>query len=469
MQRETFGSRLGFILVSAACAVGLGNVWRFPFIVGQYGGAAFILLYLIFLVLLGLPILVMEFSVGRASRRGIARAFDILEPEKTKWHNFKYVLIAGNYLLMMFYTSVSGWLFYYFFKMLSFGNSLSVLTKEKIADEFSSMLASPSVMCFWMAVSTLLGFGIVFLGLKRGVERITKLMMLGLLLLMFLLSVRALTLPGGGLGIEFYLLPDFGKLLGDNFGETLFAAMGQAFFTMSLGVGAMTIFGSYIGKDHSLPKEAVLICGLDTFVALLAGLIIIPSCIAFGFEPGQGPGLIFLTLPNVFAQMPFGGFFGAAFFLFLSFAALSTLVAVFENIVAFWMDLFGISRVRAVLFNALAIIILSLPCALGFNVLAGFEPMGAGSNILDLEDFILSNTLLPLGGLFFILFCTRKKGLGMEKFYAEANAGKGLNLPNNKYFKFYLRWILPLIVFIVLFQGYLQKFAPECYAKILGG
>ncbi|MCF0221477.1 MAG: sodium-dependent transporter, partial [Fibrobacter sp.] len=361
-QRESFASRLGFILIAAGCAIGLGNVWRFPFITGKYGGAAFVLIYLFFLVILGLPILMAEFSVGRASKRSIAMAFDRLEPKGTKWHYLKYPMVCGNYLLMMFYTTVSGWMMYYFYRM-AFTNDLQNVTPETTGQMFGGMLGSPGTQVGWMVVATLLGMGIVSLGLQKGVERITKFMMSSLLVIMLLLVIRAVTLPGAGEGLKFYLLPDFGRLMESGLGEVTFAALGQAFFTLSIGMGSMEIFGSYIGKKHSLAKEAVNICVLDTGVALLAGLIIIPSCFAFNMTPDAGPGLIFVTLPNVFSQMPFGRLCGAAFFLFLSFAALSTLVAVFENIVAFWMDLKGWRRRNVVAVNVVAIVLLSLPCA----------------------------------------------------------------------------------------------------------
>jgi len=466
-QRENFASRLGFILIAAGCAIGIGNVWRFPFITGQYGGAAFVLIYLFFLVVLGLPALMAEFAVGRASKYGVARSFEVLEPVGSKWHYAKWPMVAGNYLLMMFYTTVSGWMMYYFFRMAVLGD-LQGKTPAEVGAAFGATLGDAGVQCGWMIVATLIGLGIVSLGLQKGVERITKWMMSLLFVIMIVLAVRAVTLPGAGEGLKFYLLPDFGRLMEKGLMEVVFAAMGQAFFTLSLGIGAMTIFGSYINKKHSLVKEAINICALDTFVALLAGLIIIPSCFAFGVEPGAGPGLVFVTLPNVFSQMPAGRLCGAAFFLFLSFAALSTLVAVFENICSFWIDLKGFKRKKVVGANIVAIILLSLPCALGFNAWSGFEPFGPGSCVLDLEDFLVSNTILPLGSLFFVLFCNHRFGWGQDKFYEEINQGKGVKFPTAKFIRFYVKWILPAIVLFIFVQGYLQKFAPEFYAKIFG-
>jgi len=463
--REGFASRLGFILVSAGCAVGLGNVWRFPFITGQYGGAAFILIYLLFLVIFGFPILVMEFSVGRASQRGIGRSFNMLERPGQRWHYAGIPMLVGNYLLMMFYTTVTGWMLYYFYRMVTMGD-LMKMTPEQVGAAFGEMLGNGPLLCFWMVVSVVLGLSIVALGVKRGVEGVTKIMMVALLFIMLVLVIRVLTLPGAGTGLEFYLKPDFVRLKEAGIGKVIFAALGQAFFTLSIGIGSMSIFGSYIGRNHSLPKEAANICLLDTMVALLAGLIIIPSCFAFDVEPGAGPGLIFATLPNVFAQMPAGRICGAAFFLFLSFAALSTLVAVFENIIAYWMDAYGVERTKAVKINFVAITLLSLPCALGFNVLSGFEPFGAGSCVLDLEDFLVSNTLLPLGSLVFVVFCNFRYGWGQEKFLAEANAGKGFKLPLNPVLCFYFKWVLPAVILFILVMGYIEKFAPGVYAKI---
>ena len=399
--RERFSSRLGFILISAGCAVGLGNVWRFPYITGQYGGAAFVLVYLIFLVLLGLPIMVMEFAVGRASQKSAARSFHVLEPAGTKWHLQGYACMAGNYLLMMFYTTVGGWMAAYIFKTLT--GEFKGLDSDGVAAVFNDMLARPGYMTFWMVLVVLLSFFICSLGLQKGVERITKAMMSCLFLILLILCIRSVTLPGASEGLRFYLIPDFTRFTENGVGNTIFAAMGQAFFTLSLGIGAMAIFGSYIGKDRTLTGETINICLLDTLVAFLAGLIIFPSCFAFGVDPGQGPGLVFITLPNIFNQMVGGRIFGVLFFVFMTFAAQSTIIAVFENIISFSIDLFGTSRKKTVLINGIAIILLSLPCVFGFNIWSGFQPMGAGSTIQDLEDFIVSNNLLPLGSMVYLL------------------------------------------------------------------
>ena len=452
--RERFSSRLGFILISAGCAVGLGNVWRFPYITGQYGGAAFVLVYLIFLVLLGLPIMVMEFAVGRASQKSAARSFHVLEPAGTKWHLQGYACMAGNYLLMMFYTTVGGWMAAYIFKTLT--GEFRGLDSDGVAAVFNDMLARPGYMTFWMVLVVLLSFFICSLGLQKGVERITKAMMSCLFLILLILCIRSVTLPGASEGLRFYLIPDFTRFTENGVGNTIFAAMGQAFFTLSLGIGAMAIFGSYIGKDHTLTGETVNICLLDTLVAFLAGLIIFPSCFAFGVDPGQGPGLVFITLPNIFNQMVGGRIFGVLFFVFMTFAAQSTIIAVFENIISFSMDLFGTSRKKTVLINGIAIILLSLPCVFGFNIWSGFQPMGAGSTIQDLEDFIVSNNLLPLGSMVYLLFCTSRYGWGWKNFLAEADTGKGVKFP--AWARVYVSYILPLIVLFIFIMGYYQKF-----------
>ena len=445
--RERFSSRLGFILISAGCAVGLGNVW-------QYGGAAFVLVYLIFLVLLGLPIMVMEFAVGRASQKSAARSFHVLEPAGTKWHLQGYACMAGNYLLMMFYTTVGGWMAAYIFKTLT--GEFKGLDSDGVAAVFNDMLARPGYMTFWMVLVVLLSFFICSLGLQKGVERITKAMMSCLFLILLILCIRSVTLPGASEGLRFYLIPDFTRFTENGVGNTIFAAMGQAFFTLSLGIGAMAIFGSYIGKDRTLTGETISICLLDTLVAFLAGLIIFPSCFAFGVDPGQGPGLVFITLPNIFNQMVGGRIFGVLFFVFMTFAAQSTIIAVFENIISFSMDLFGTSRKKTVLINGIAIILLSLPCVFGFNIWSGFQPLGAGSTIQDLEDFIVSNNLLPLGSMVYLLFCTSRYGWGWKNFLAEADTGKGVKFP--AWARVYVSYILPLIVLFIFIMGYYQKF-----------
>ena len=453
-KREHFSSRLGFILISAGCAIGLGNVWRFPYITGKYGGAAFVLIYLVFLVILGLPIMVMEFSVGRASQKSAARSFHVLEPDGTKWHIAGYLAMAGNYLLMMFYTTVGGWMLFYVYKMLR-GEFVGA-TPEAVGSIFNGMLGDPGAMTLWMLITVLLCFGICSLGLQNGVERITKVMMSFLLVILVILCIRSVTLDGAAEGIRFYLIPDFGKMVENGIGDVVFAAMGQAFFTLSLGIGAMAIVGSYISKERRLLGESMNICILDTLIALMAGLVIFPACFAFGVDPGEGPGLVFVTLPNIFNQMTGGRIFGTLFFIFMSFAAMSTIIAVFENILSFSMDLWGWERKKAVLVNGILIILLSMPCVLGFNVLSGIAPLGAGSTIQDLEDFIVSNNLLPIGSLLYLLFCTSKKGWGWKNFIAEADAGKGPKFP--KWSRFYVSYILPLIILFILVMGYWQKF-----------
>ncbi len=453
-EREKFSSRLGFILISAGCAIGIGNVWRFPYITGQYGGAAFVLIYLIFLLILGLPIMVMEFSVGRASRHSAARSFHILEPKGTKWHLYSYGAMLGNYLLMMFYTTVGGWMLAYFVKTAK--GTFTGLNPSAVEGVFNDMLANPVEMTIWMGITTVLGFGICSMGFQKGVERITKAMMVCLLGIMVLLCIKSLTLPNASEGVKFYLLPDFERLKENGLAQGIYAAMGQAFFTLSLGIGALAIFGSYIGKDRSLTGEAIQIGILDTFVALTAGLIIFPACFSFGVDQTQGVGLVFVTLPNVFNQMTGGRFWGALFFIFMSFAALSTIIAVFENILNFAMELWGWSRKKAVLINGAAILILSMPCVLGFNVWSGFQPFGPGSTIQDLEDFIISNNLLPLGSLVYLLFCVTRYGWGWKNFVAEADSGNGLKFP--KWARPYLTFVLPLIVLIIFVMGYYDKF-----------
>ena len=453
-KREHFSSRLGFILISAGCAIGLGNVWRFPYITGKYGGAAFVLVYLLFLVILGLPIMVMEFAVGRASQKSAAKSFHVLEPAGSKWHITGYLAILGNYMLMMFYTTVAGWMIYYVYKMIR--GEFSGLTPDEVGGIFGGMLADPKAMTFWMLVIVLLCFGVCSLGLQKGVERITKIMMSFLIVILVVLCVRSITLEGAAEGIRFYLIPDFGKMIENGLGEAVYAAMGQAFFTLSLGIGAMAIFGSYISKERRLLGESLNICLLDTGIALMAGLVIFPACFAFGVDPGEGPGLVFVTLPNIFNQMAGGRIFGTLFFIFMTFAAMSTVIAVFENILSFSIDLWGWNRKKAVLVNGLLIIVLSLPCVLGFNILGNIQPLGAGSTIQDLEDFIISNNLLPIGSLLYLLFCTRKNGWGWNNFIAEADSGKGIKFP--QWARFYVSYILPVIIIFILFMGYWQKF-----------
>ena len=453
-QREQLGSRLGFLLISAGCAIGLGNVWRFPFITGQYGGAAFVLIYLVFLVVLGMPIMVMEFAIGRAGRKNIAGALKALEPKGSHWHLAGYLGILGNVILMMFYTTVAGWMLYYFFNTA--GGNLSGLDTEQVGAVFGGLLASPGTLIGWMLAVIVLGFGICSLGLQNGVERITKWMMSSLFVILLILVIKSVSLPGASAGVAFFLKPDFHKLVETGIWETVYAAMGQAFFTLSLGMGSMAIFGSYIGKERSLTGESLNIIGLDTVVALMSGLIIFPACFAFNVDAGAGPGLIFVTLPNIFNTMASGRIWGSLFFLFLSFAAMSTVIAVFENIMAFTMDQWGWSRKKSAILDGIFIFLLSLPCALGFNVLSNIQPLGPGSGILDLEDFLIGSNIQPIGSLIFALFCSYKIGWGWDSFVGESNEGKGMRFPEG--IKFYVRYLLPLIILVVFIGGYMDKF-----------
>ena len=452
--RETFASRLGFIFLSAGCAIGLGNVWRFPFITGQYGGAAFVLIYILFLLLFAMPIMVMEFAVGRASQQSVSRSFAVLQPKNKIWSLWGYAGWIGNCVLMMFYTTVTGWMIAYAF--YSAAGTFSELDTEAVGGFFGALLASPKELMLWMIITVLIGASICWAGLRNGVERITKIMMFGLLIIMIALAVRSVTLKGAEKGLEFYLKPDFGKLISQGLGTTLYAALGQAFFTLSLGIGSMAIFGSYIEKDRSLFGESLLVTGLDTFVALTAGLIIFPACFAYGVNPGAGPGLIFVTLPNMFNKMPNGQIWGALFFLFMSFAALSTVVAVFENIVACFMDAWHWSRHKSTIAMTILVVVFSIPCVLGFNVWSGFQPLGAGSGVLDLEDFIVSNNLLPIGSVIYLLFCVTRYGWGWDNFVKEADLGTGLKFP--KFLRAYFTYVVPVIMLIIIFVGYYQTF-----------
>ncbi|MDO5410527.1 MAG: sodium-dependent transporter [Lachnospiraceae bacterium] len=455
MKREKFGSRLGFILVSAGCAIGIGNVWKFPYLCGEMGGAAFILIYLAFLLIMGIPVLVCEFAIGRSSRFSVAAAFEKLEPEHTNWHRTKWIGILGCYLLMMFYTTVGGWMMYYCFRSIR-GDFVGATT-DSVTAGFNEMLSNAPVMTFWTVLICIIGFIICWFGIQNGVERVSKIMMSALLLIMIVLAVHSFFLNGADKGIRFYLIPDFEKMMNIGIGNVIFGAMSQAFFTLSIGIGAMMIFGSYIGSERSLTGEALSITALDTFVALMAGFIIIPACFAFGIEPGAGPSLIFITIPNIFAQMAGGRFWSALFFLFLTFAAFTTLVAVFENIISFDMDLLKWSRKKSVIVSMVLIIVLSIPCVLGFNLWSSIEPLGDGSTIMDLEDFIVSNNLLPLGSLGYLLFCTRKNGWGWDSFLKEVNTGEGIHFP--KGLKGYVSYIIPLIITIIYLKGYYDKFS----------
>ncbi|WP_270844565.1 sodium-dependent transporter [Faecalibacillus intestinalis] len=448
-EREQFKSRIGFILLSAGCAIGIGNVWRFPYVVGENGGGIFVLFYLIFLLLIGVPILSMEFSVGRASKKSPVKSFKVLEKTNQKWHLHGYMSLLGNICLMIFYTTVSGWMLKYFYNFIT--GQFNGLSTADVQNVFSQVLASPSTNVFWMIVVVALGMFICSKGLQNGVERITKVMMIGLLGLIVVLAIHGVLLDGGMAGAKFYLYPDFQKISEIGLMNVIVSAMNQAFFTLSIGIGSMAIFGSYLNKEQTLLKEATNVAVLDTFVAIMAGLIIFPACFSFGINPDSGPSLIFITLPNVFVSMAGGQIWGALFFLFMSFASLSTVIAVFENIIACTMELLNIERKKAVVINFIVISILSLPCALGFNVLSGIQPLGTGSTILDLEDLIVSQFLLPLGSLVYLLFCTSKYGWGFENYQKEANIGKGLKVPH--WVKFYVTIILPIIVIFVFING----------------
>lgn len=454
MERESLKSRLGFILLSAGCAIGIGNVWRFPYVVGNSGGGIFVLFYLFFLAVVGIPILTMEFAIGRASRKSVAKAYYELEPKGSKWHLHSNIAMAGNYILMIFYTTVAGWMMYYFYKFCVGG--FTGMDTGAVKTVFDKLLLSPGTMAFWMIAVVVIGFGVCSLGLQKGVEKITKFMMLALLALIVVLAVHAVTLDGGMAGVKFYLLPDFSKVEELGFFKIITTAMNQAFFTLSIGMGSMMIFGSYIDKSRTLLGESVNIALLDTFVAFIAGLIIFPSCFAFGVEPDSGPSLIFITLPNIFTSMPGGRIWGTLFFLFMTFAALSTVIAVFENILSCCMDKFSVSRKKAVLINVIIIAVLSMPCVLGFNVLSSCHPLGGESTILDFEDFLVSNIILPVGSLLYLLFCVTRYGWGFDNYLKEANTGEGLKMP--RWPKVYFTFILPIIMLILIVQGIISVF-----------
>lgn len=449
MKRESFKSRLGFILVSAGCAIGIGNVWRFPYVAGQNGGGIFVLFYLIFLVAMGLPVLTMELAVGRASRKSAVLGYKALEKPKSRWHIHGWVAMFGCYMLMMYYTTVSGWMVAYFFKFLK-GDFRSGITTDDTAAAFSGLLADPGQMAFWMVVTVVLGFLVCSRGLQNGLEKISKFMMSALLILIVVLAVHSFTLSGAGKGIEFYLIPNLDTVSDVGIKNVITAAMNQAFFTLSLGVAAMEIFGSYMGKEHTLAGEGAKICALDTFVAIMSGLIIFPACFSYGVEVGAGPSLIFITLPNVFVNMTGGRVWGCLFFMFMTFASFSTVIAVFENIMSFAIDMFGWSRNKAALVNGVIILIASLPCVFGYNIWSDLNLIG-GRDVLDSEDFIVSNLLLPIGSLVYLLFCVTKWGWGFEKYLDEANTGKGLNI--SKKLKPYFQFILPLLILFILIQG----------------
>ncbi len=451
MEREKFGSRMGFILLSAGCAIGIGNVWRFPYIAGMYGGGMFVLFYLFFLIAMGVPVMTMEFAVGRASRKSVIKSFTELEKPGHKWHLHGYLGMAGNYILMMFYTTVAGWMLYYFYQMLT--GKFSGKDTSQVADMFQGMLANPKVLTTVMVIIVVSGILVCSLGLQKGVEKITKIMMTLLLLIRVVLAVRGMTLPGGTEGLKFYLLPDVQRMQDVGIFETVTAAMNQAFFTLSLGIGSMAIFGSYIDKSRSLLGESVNIAILDTFVALVSGLIIFPTCFAFDISPDMGPSLIFITLPNIFNNMAGGRVWGTLFFVFMTFAAFSTILAVFENIISCGMDLFHWSRKKSCLINLIALTVLSLPCVLGFNIWSAFQPLGEGSGVLDLEDFIVSNVLLPAGSLIYLLFCVTRYGWGFENYLKETNTGEGLKMP--KGIRIYVTYILPVLLLFLIVKGWI--------------
>lgn len=456
--RESFSSRIGFLFLSAGCAIGLGNVWRFPFITGLYGGAWFVLIYLFFLFLFGVPMVLAELACGRASQRSIAQSFDVLEKPGTKWHHLKWFGVAGNYLLMMFYVPVTGWMLYYTYKAIR-GDLIRIGGEggpEPFRLFYENMLGSVDTQVVFTAIVIIGCFSVCAVGLVKGVEFITKYMMGALFLLLLVLAGHSMMLEGGKEGLEFYLLPNWRRLQEAGIGNAVYAAMGQAFFTLSIGIGSLAIFGSHLDRSRTLLGDALHITLLDILVALLAGLIIFPACFAFHIEAGAGPGLIFLSLPNVFQSMSNGRFWGALFFLFLSFASLSTVLAVFENILSFAMDLFGWSRRKSVLVNLVLLLILTLPCILGFSVWKGFQPFGEGSNVLDLEDFLVSNTFLPLGSFFYLTFCTSRYGWGFRNFLAEVNAGTGRKVP--AFIRQYMTFVLPVVLLIILIGGWRARF-----------
>lgn len=463
MEKEQFGSRLGFILVSAGCAIGLGNVWKFPYICGENGGAAFIVIYLACLAMLGLPMLICEYAVGRGSGKSVMKAYDVLQPEGTIWGKVKYFCFAGNYLLMMFYTMVAGWMLHYVYLMVT-GKFVNADTAQ-VKDIFENMLNEPGVMMFWTMVIILLCFGICALGLKNGVENITKVMMILLVVLMVVLVFRSVTLPGAEEGLKYYLVPDFKKLSEHGIFNVIFAAMTHAFFTLSIGMGSMEIFGSYLSKERKLTGEALSVTILDTFIALMAGIIIIPSCFAYDVQPDAGPSLLYITLPSVFNHMPNGRLWGTCFFIFMSFAAISTVIAVFENIVKMTHDATEWERKKCVLVNLIGVAVLSIPAVLGYNILSGIQPLGAGSTIMDLEDFIVSYNILPLGSILFVLFCVRKNGWGWDNFVAEVNAGKGMSLSHK--LRWYMNYIVPTLGILIYLGGYYDMFKKSSPAVFI--
>ena len=451
MKRESFGSRLGFILVSAGCAIGIGNVWRFPYVAGENGGSVFVLFYLLFLLCMGVPVLTMELAVGRASKKSAVLGYKALEKPGSKWHIHGWFCVIGCYLLMMYYTTVAGWMLGYFFKFAA-GTFEGVQTAETVNGIFNAMLANPAEMTFWMVLIVIAGFIVCSFGLQNGLERISKIMMSALLVLIVVLAVNSALLPGGGEGLKFYLFPDFERAAAVGYGKVITAAMNQSFFTLSLGIGAMEIFGSYMSDERTLAGESIQICLLDTLVALSSGLIIFPAWFAFGVQPDAGPQLIFVTLPNVFANMNGGRIWGTLFFMFMTFASFTTVISVFENLLSACIDNFGWDRKKSVVINLIFVLIASMPCVLGYNIWKDLQFI-SGQNILDTEDFLVSNLLLPLGSLIYLLFCVSKWGWGYDKYMAEANKGTGIKLPGGKAMKFYLQFIVPVMILFILIQG----------------
>ena len=450
MQRESFQSRLGFILVSAGCAIGIGNVWKFPYVAGQNGGGVFVLFYLLFLAIMGMPVLTMELAVGRASRQSAVKGYQALEKKGSKWHIHGWFCVIGCYLLMMYYTTVAGWMLDYCVKFVS--GTFSKVSANSVDSVFGAMLANPVEMTIFMGITVFLGFLVCSGGLKNGLERVTKIMMLCLLGLIILLAVHSLTLSGASEGLAFYLLPDFQRASEIGIGNVITAAMNQSFFTLSLGIAAMEIFGSYMSKDHTLTGESIRICALDTFVALMSGLIIFPACFSFNVQPDQGPSLIFVTLPKVFANMAGGRLWGSLFFLFMTFASFSTVTAVFENLLASCIDNFRWTRKKAIIINCIFVFVASMPCLLGYNVLSNIHLI-RGNDILGTEDFLVSNLLLPVGSLIYLLFCVSKWGWGFDKYMEEVNTGNGIKM--SRHFKFYFQFILPILILVILIQGLL--------------
>ena len=452
MERENFKSKLGFILVSAGCAIGIGNVWRFPFVTGQNGGGIFVLLYLLFLVIMGIPVLTMELAIGRASKKSAVLAYKKLEKPKSKWHIHGWFCILGCYLLMMYYTPVSGWMLSYFFKFAT-GTFESGMTAEQVGNVFSNLMSNPVEMIIWMAVMAITGFFVCSKGIQNGIEKVSKVMMILLLVLIIILAINSLTLSGAAEGIKFYLVPDLEKVQSIGIGHIITSAMSQAFFTLSLGIASMEILGSYMTREKTLPSESIKICILDTFVAITAGLIIFPACFSYGVEPNQGPALIFVTLPNVFVNMTGGRIWGTLFFMFMTFACFSTVIAVFENLISFCIDMFNMSRTKSVIINAIIMLIGCLPCIFGFNLLSGFNILGKG--VLDIEDFAVSNILLPVGAFLYSLFCSTKFGWGFDGYLNECNQGEGIKFP--RFFKPYIKYVLPVLVLIVFISGFIPQ------------